>query len=446
MYAAMFKQRWLLWIYAATLPLYGVIAEVGVQITPVLVASIGMLVAMAIGRKDKIRIPVVLLVFLGYCILATGIMSIFLPDSINDFPPLRGRFRWVSQILVLLLLYVPIFFFLFKRPDKEEINRVVDVFIYTVVFLVGLGFVQVIYYNLSGTDIFPIDFFHKPAESETFRSALADVNFKFKVIRMTSLGGGEPKHFGYTCVIAFNLVLLKWLFFKSAAQTNMVRILFLLFTLSIGILLTMSTQSYLLLAIDLVIILILWVRYKGLASKRIWIYMSVLLIASYTFYSNNYSRKVIEARTLERLTDTGIVEDFNTTILDFLDHNRSFVIIGTGLGNVHFWAQEYIPKQFSYYMTNSVFVAKAGILRLLSELGLIGMVLFFSIVFGLIVNIDRLKSKVPGGFSRLFTFFLVIVIVNYCVTMDASPYYIFAFALCFSLLQYGKRLVPTVND
>jgi hypothetical protein len=56
---------------------------------------------------------------------------------------------------------------------------------------------------------------------------------------------------------------------------------------------------------------------------------------------------------------TGAIEDFNQTIYNFLDDNRGFLVLGTGMGNVHFWSADYIPREFKYYMHNSVYVAKA---------------------------------------------------------------------------------------
>jgi O-antigen ligase len=99
------------------------------------------------------------------------------------------------------------------------------------------------------------------------------------------------------------------------------------------------------------------------------------------------------------------------------------------MGNIHFWAADYIPRQFAYFMTNSVFVAKAGFLRILSELGILGLLLFLA-AFGYagwkLYKINRIR---PSAVQGIVLGFLFLALIDYFVTSDASPYYIFALML-----------------
>ena len=53
------------------------------------------------------------------------------------------------------------------------------------------------------------------------------------------------------------------------------------------------------------------------------------------------------------------------------------------MGNIHNLAYRYIPSENMYYMADSIFVAKSGYLKLLSELGMVGLVAFSAIFFQL---------------------------------------------------------------
>ncbi len=435
--AAFIQGKALLYLYTIALPFFGIVAEIGVQVTPFLIVSVGMLLHMAM-KKESMQLPKTLMPFILYAIFFTFIMSFFLPVEVYNFPPLRGRYRWLAQLIMFTLVVTPIFFVLSVRVDRKLLFNVINCFL-TVVFCISLtGVIQIIIYRLTGTDIFPINLFADEIVEDKVRSALAAISMNEKVLRMTGLGAGEPKHFGYTCAVAFILNLLISLVIPPHGIRKLAWRMIMAVIFFVCVLLSLSTQAYLVLVISLCMLtFILMFRY-GLKSKRFLILNSLLIAGAITLFVNNYTRRLVELRIYERLEDTGAVEDFNQTIYSFLIDNPGFLALGTGMGNVHFWADDYIPKEFRYYMHNSVFVAKAGFLRILSELGIVGLLLYYG---GFLVLIWRIfqslrKNYFPEG--EIVLVFLLIVITNNLITADSAPYHIFALALAYLFLQTTK--------
>ena len=426
---AFFRGKALLYLYAIGLPFFGIIAEIGLQVTPFLVVSVGMLLHIAM-KRESLQLPKALMPFILYAIFFTFIMSFFLPDEVYNYPPLRGRYRWVAQLAVFTLLVTPIFFVLSIRVDRKLLF---------IVFCISLtGIIQMIIYRLTGTDIFPFNMFSNEIVEDKLKSALAAISMQEKVLRMTGLGAGEPKHFGFTCAIAFILNLLMSLVIPPHGIRKKVWRFIMAVIFFVCVLLSLSTQAYFVLGISIsMLTLILLFRY-GFKSKRFLLLNSLLIAGAVTLFSNNYTRRLVELRIFERLEDTGAVEDFNQTIYSFLADNTRFLALGTGMGNVHLWAGDYIPKEFRYYMRNNIFVAKAGFLRILSELGIVGLILYyggFLVLFWRIFQSLR-KNYFPEG--EIVLVFLVIVITNNLVTADSAPYHIFALAMAYLFLQTTK--------
>lgn len=433
------RPRYLLFLYSMSLPFFGVIAEVGLQITPVLVVSLGMLCSLSLSRWRNLCIPTVLAPYIIYVILLSITMAFFLPESVARFPPLRGEFRWISQIVVFILGLSPILFIVNTKASSEDLRRMVEVFIWTTLILAISGFVQLYVYRMTGKDLFPINMFAPGQEEDDLRSALSRISESLKVLRMSALGGGEPKHFGYTCVVAFNLLFLHWMYFSRGRFFAGVKTILSAGLLIACVFLTLSTQAYLLLGLNVLLLGVVLILTIGLKKRRVLLLMIILIAGSAMILKNAYTSSLIEARIYERLGETGAVEDFNVTILNFLKENPKYSIFGTGLGNVHFFAFDYIPKEFKYYMKDSVFVAKAGLLRIISEQGFVGLFFFLLILVYLGIKLNDRNVMIPQEWKYLGFYFLVITISNFMISSDSSPYYIFSIAICFALIATRQR-------
>jgi uncharacterized membrane protein YidH (DUF202 family) len=121
------------------------------------------------------------------------------------------------------------------------------------------------------------------------------------------------------------------------------------------------------------------------------------------------------------------MEDWNEVVLAWLRAHPTYGVLGVGLGNVHLYAAEYIPPAYSY-MYDNVFVAKSGLLRLISEIGIVGLVFALWMYWAPIWRARRLHSTPMAN-----ALFLVasVVALDFAVSWD-GPLYVFL-VMSFSL-------------
>ena len=89
-------------------------------------------------------------------------------------------------------------------------------------------------------------------------------------------------------------------------------------------------------------------------------------------------------------------------------------------------------------MKDSVFVAKAGVLRIVSEQGIVGLILFLCVVIFVLLHLWRERKYLNSSLGYVSFCFLIIVILDYFVSSDSSPYYVFAILFGFAVLQQKK--------
>lgn len=105
---------------------------------------------------------------------------------------------------------------------------------------------------------------------------------------------------------------------------------------------------------------------------------------------------LIADRTIDRIDANGAVEDFDLAIIDWLKARPADIVLGAGLGNAHLYAGPYLQPEFRWYAEGSVFTAKQQYLRLVSELGLVGLVLFLGWYAVLAIDVARLARRNGG--------------------------------------------------
>jgi O-antigen ligase len=148
--------------------------------------------------------------------------------------------------------------------------------------------------------------------------------------------------------------------------------------------------------------------------------------------------RVIQRITGENTRTGGGVEDFDQTVLAFLADNPWWIVTGSGWGNIHNLSQAYIPPQFAYYMQDTIFVAKSGYLKIVSENGLIGVLL---LLFFEAVTLSQLYQRFDRG--RIYKFFFTMVVISWIAFMVRSHYVIYEYIILHGLalsLIYNNTL------
>jgi hypothetical protein len=155
-------------------------------------------------------------------------------------------------------------------------------------------------------------------------------------------------------------------------------------------------------------------NFKGrvkISVLNILITASVLGLLGYVYSQN---ANIINTALNERIFDRNITnEDYDYPIKIFLQKHPEYLLFGSGLGNIHNLAFPYIPIETSYYMENSIFVAKSGYLKLISELGIIGFILFSAIVFKLYRNFKHTSIKIQNSYKGISKSIFLLMILLY---------------------------------
>jgi hypothetical protein len=301
----------------------------------------------------------------------------------------------VSPILV-----VP--FILYKNLD---ILLAAKVYILSCVILAILGWFQLVCWYSLHWNPFPIGLLKSPWVGEV-QEGIA-VYEGFALYRMNSLGG-EPKNLAQGLAVALILLQTVQVYWSMTYKHRLILIWAFLF---LSMLLTLSTSG---LVLWIVGTAILW-AFTAIAKigymHRISLFRASIiqvvpvvatLIVTALFVWTTEIRKGINWLEVveERTTGRDFIEDFDIAIIDFLADQPSYIWMGVGLGNIHLYANDYLPKVAVRYAHDTAFVAKSGYLKLLSEVGLVGLTLFLIWVgaeIGHLLRIEKLYSRFPDS-------------------------------------------------
>lgn len=330
--------------------------------------------------------------FIFYSIITTLFISNFIIDKYLDLGNyLQSEGRFITQIILLILNFSIVFIAFKYIKNKEDVYKYLKIILLSMIFLSILGWLQFIIYHLKGVDIFPIG----------IRNGLAisGIEQTLNIFRISSLAH-EPKGLSVFLTIGF--------FILYVLNKNNIRIfkydflIKLLFVLTI--IATLSTSGMVLFCLLLVIISIWDIKHNLLNLRKIIIYI-VLSLFIVIFYDIIY--EIVKIRILDRGLSS---EDFDAPIQIFLSKFPEYLFFGSGMGNIHNLAESFIPTQYLHYMKNQIFVAKSGYLRLISEYGLIGFLLFSTIIFYIQ---RRLKTTSSVDLDKSLREILILVFIAY---------------------------------
>ena len=132
-------------------------------------------------------------------------------------------------------------------------------------------------------------------------------------------------------------------------------------------------------------------------TKREWTIISIIVSASFILIflliNINITGDSHFSYIFARLIRRGFIADFDKPVLDFLLNNKDRIWFGVGLGNIHLYASDYLTPYFRDFAANTAFVADSGWLRLISETGVIGLVLLLWWFLNIWVNLKKLQNN-----------------------------------------------------
>src|SRR5262249_28552265 len=197
------------------------------------------------------------------------------------------------------------------------------------------------------------------------------------IVRMNALGG-EPKGLGTG--LAVGLVLI-----QAALSTGAIglsrRVVVTWLFLFASMLATFSTSGLVLWALGSLVSIMTGARTQSGILRGAVVLVCLPLLAAIvvgTAVGSLGASKGVDwwEVAMERTVERDYIEDFDEAVGAFLIDHPTTAIWGVGLGNIHLYAEDYLPGYASAYASGTAFTAKSGALRLVSELGLIGLLLF----------------------------------------------------------------------
>lgn len=227
--------------------------------------------------------------------------------------------------------------------------------IYIAVVVAYFGILQAIVMTISGVNIFPII-----GIDDTVRSAyILD-----KTFRVTSFAG-EPKHLGLLMSLGLSLLFLARLF---RIQVGGRFALHMPLAMGTALILSLSTTGIVITATSLIVSGLLFFS----RIRKIDLLITGVLAAIVFSQSNHFSEDFIFSLGQQLSKTQAEVQD--ESIRQALVANPILFSVGSGLGNIHLLAADFLPPEFPLFRDHG-YKANSGLYFVLGDSGLIGLIL-----------------------------------------------------------------------
>lgn len=351
-------------------------------------------------RSAPIAAGGLLLAFVLYVVVRSELQIGFLPDASVGGSALRGpAARGIIQIVLFLFVISPVWLMASMVRRADQLQAFWRTYIISAIVLALIGWVQLILWYGTGTNPLPVGIVSSLlGGSDAF---LRQGSFDFAslaIYRMNSLAG-EPRNLGVALVFAMLLIQAAALTLRRPPVLQLALAWLFLLVSTVA---TYSTSAAL-----------VWVIGSAVQLPAGWLFgarirrsplsigaaLAVVALPIGLAIAAGEARgipvlQLLSERTVQRLDESGAIEDFDLAILDFLKDQPEYAVAGVGLGNAHLYATPYLNPLFALYAEGNVFTAKTAYMRLISEVGVIGLLLFLAWYTRLVVVAGQaLRSK-----------------------------------------------------
>lgn len=419
-------------VYAFLIPFFGIDFDLGVrytisQLTLLLINFSFFITVVTNTHLLKLKgLNQSIVFFLLYAFISAFLLSTFVIDFIPTQNPgfLRNEGRYISQIINYSLLFSVFYIAYYHIKSQSDAFTLLKFLMYGLIVTSFIGFSQEIIYILTGIDITPLE----GGESGIRQAAKYDY-FGLPMIRINSLSG-EPKSLGMYA--ALGIILIKVLNTLQVKLIKRQNIFFVLFFITL--ILTLSSSGFLLLAIMWILSEIILRYFKLLPKISVgkfftWVIMGILIIAFY---------EPLDSIINDRVTERDKIEDWDAVVLEGLKENPQYLVFGSGLGNIHNIAEPYIGRfENLSFMENNIFTAKSGYLRIISECGFIGFILFLSFNTQIIINTFYSYNNYRLTIFAVFATLSVLALFAYLARTYVIEFYLLIMAI--TNVLYKKR-------
>ncbi|MEW6053100.1 MAG: hypothetical protein AB1552_04815 [Nitrospirota bacterium] len=344
-----------------------------------------------------------LLFYVFYALFLTVLFLFMIPEHdkhtvVGGFFKNEGRFMY--QIGFFLITLNLVLWPIYVIKNEEELFRILKIMVYSVVVLSAFGIVQELSIMLMNYDPFPI---HRPTGFDYEGGSLVIPEAETRH-RMNSLAG-EPKHLGIALIVGMIIILLHRLNGKKIIRYDFIFLIIFL----ICLVATYSTTGYIWYGVAMVLITLL---YGVRLSRNI---LGLLIAAGITMLVMHFSTGGEPETYIAKTINKAGLEVQDEAVFDFLKEEPYFAITGLGLGNVHFYADDYLPPRFPLFR-DTPFKGNSGLFLLSGDVGFLGMSMLFMLIIGLIKS-NKKKSVLLNGTlntnDKILIHFLIIASVMF---------------------------------
>ena len=418
-WAAVDRPRWVLFAAIFLAPWSGLVIDVGVRLAAFQIVMATLAVALLLSllhRPLAMRMLPVSSLFVILCIyvvIRSLIQIPFLPALEVSGGQLRSPLTRASfQILRFALDVSPVLVVPLLLRGSRDVWHAGKVYILSCMILAILGWFQLASWYGTGWNPLPLGLVDSLfgrgaslADAPLLREGIAIYN-GVPLYRMNSLGG-EPKDLSVAFAVALLLLQVAMIQWGNIGGRRSKLVWPFLF---VSMLATLATTGLVIWLLGTLSMLALHLTFRFGGQRRVvftrWLWMSVsvpavIVVIGAAFVSISGVVRTTELLDIakERTIRRASIEDFDAAVIGFLADQPHYAVIGVGLGNVHLYANDYLPD-YAAFARNTAFVARAGSLRLLSELGTAGLLLFLAWIvaqIGLLVRRAKLSARSPSS-------------------------------------------------
>jgi hypothetical protein len=429
-YSGLGNRRSVLYALVFFSPWSGIDVDLGLRVTAYLLCSVALVLVfliLALNRSisivQSLKCNPWLLVFIFYTLVVSIEQSFSLPAwAFHDFGERSGQFRSLTQILMFGISFIPVLLLAGFVRERDTVLGCARAYLYSIAILAALGYLQLLIWYSTGSDPFPVGFINSLFTGDDTRSGIDWVG-NSPVYRMSSFAG-EPKSMGVALAVGL-LIIQSAIGISASGRRSRFASKLLWLVLFLALVLTWSTSGAFLWIIGTSAMVIFGAgNIRGArVSRNLILTLCLLTVVVGGGYGLIVAKwggggayvTVAENRFVER----DPIEDFDETVLRFLEDHPDKITFGVGLGNVHIYAARYIPTYARPYMKGNIFVAKSGYLRILSELGVVGLIFFSMAYFWPLMVLRNLSRSASTSYydRRLVTAFGIFASVMFFMGM-----------------------------
>ena len=373
----------LLFLILAPFSYFGV--NIGIVLTPAKLVAIITLIFWIFSNRGILRRSSLLdklYVYCLYLILSTLFLSAFWPEynTFNQGIMYSTSFRGVVQIF-LLSIQVIMISVLVQFSARTDVHTVLVQYSWIILLISVYG----IYTYIAQLNGLPFSGINRQGLGESGTA----ISFGFgdkRIFRAYSLTG-EPKQLAVDAIIG--LVLWYKFYFKLHKRRSYFFQVLIYGTFLLTLYLTYSTAGFII-AIIVIGILALLTRVNTNKLLRQFFAALTVVTIMFSFNSQVFSSIIglLEYRVTDRIEEESIAGYAEAAALKVISKNPLILITGVGLGGSSFYIRGENKEQYEGYTA-----APRGLIGLMLDQGLIGLVLLGRVIYGAFIKLKNIKNK-----------------------------------------------------